>query len=117
MVRDYRRIKTRIKSFLLYLHVEIPEGMDTPKWPIKFLDWLDNLDLGQSNSNQALKSMVSHYRFIDLELKSLANQIRRYCKVNHEKDYELLRSVPGIAGLTAGYLLAELGDIRRFNSF
>jgi transposase len=117
LVRDYRRIKTRIKSFLLYLHIEIPQGMDTPKWPIKFLDWLDQLDLGHLNSNQTLKSMVNHYRFIDVELKNLATQIRRYCKVNLKKDYELLRSVPGIAGLTAGYILAELGDIRRFNSF
>ena len=29
----------------------------------------------------------------------------------------LLRTVPGIAGLTASYILSELGDIRRFKSF
>ena len=29
LVRDFRRIKTRIKSLLLYLQIEIPEGMDT----------------------------------------------------------------------------------------
>ena len=61
--------------------------------------------------------MVGHYRFIDLELKNLSNQIRRYCKQNHKKDYMLPRSVPGIAGLTASYILAEIGDIRRFSSF
>lgn len=117
LVRDYRRIKTRIKSLLLYLQVEIPEGMDSPKWSLSFLGWLDALDLGYSNSNQTLKSMLSHYRFIDLELKNLSNQIRLYCKQNHKKDYMLLRSVPGIAGLTASYILAEIGDIRRFTSF
>jgi len=36
LVRDYRRIKTRIKSLLLYLQVDIPEGMDSPKWPLKY---------------------------------------------------------------------------------
>ena len=117
LVRDYRRIKTRIKSQLLYLQIEIPEGMDSPKWPLKFLDWLDQLNLGYLSSNQTLKSMISHYRFIDFELKSLSNQIRLYCKQNHKKDYNLLRSVPGIAGLTASYILAEIRDIRRFSSF
>ena len=31
VVRDYRRIKTRIKSLLLYNQFTIPEGMDSPK--------------------------------------------------------------------------------------
>lgn len=117
LVRDYRRIKTRIKSLLLYLQVEIPEGMDSPKWPLRFLDWLEQLDLGYSNSNRTLRSMLSQYRYLDQELKHLSNDIRCYCKQNYKKDYMLLRSVPGIAGLTAGYLLAEIGDIRRFSSF
>ena len=29
----------------------------------------------------------------------------------------LLRSVPGIGPLNAAYIIAEIGDIRRFNSF
>ena len=39
LVRDFRRIKTRIKSLLLYYQIDIPEGMDSPKWAINFLDW------------------------------------------------------------------------------
>lgn len=117
LVRDYRRIKTRIKSLLLYLKIDIPEGMDSPKWPNRFLEWLTELDMEYVNTNRTLKSMITHYKFIDLELKSLSNDIRSYCKKNHKTDYMLLRSVPGIAGLTAGYILAEIGDLRRFSSF
>jgi transposase len=117
LVRDFRRIKSRIKSLLLYFQIDIPEGMDSPKWPIKFVNWLEELDLSFSNSNLTLSSMLNQYKFIDSELKMLSNQIRSYCKKNHQNDYMLLRSVPGIAGLTAGYLIAELGDIRRFSSF
>jgi transposase len=61
--------------------------------------------------------MLSQYNFIDKELKDLSTRIRAYCKKEHKKDYELLRSVPGIAGLTAAYILSELGDLRRFSSF
>jgi len=117
VVRDYRRIKTRIKSLLLYHHIQIPEGMDTPKWPIRFLEWLSDLDLGYSNTNRTLASMLNQYRYIDKEIKDLSTEIRRYCKKHHKGDYMLLRSVPGIAGLTAGYILSELGDLRRFTSF
>jgi len=90
--------------------------MDTPKWPKRFLVWLEELDLGFNNTNYTLKSMLNQYYYIDKEIKELSNQIRKYCRQNHKKDYNLLRSVPGIAGLTAAYILAELGDIRRFSS-
>jgi len=117
LVRDYRRVKTRIKSLLLYNHISIPEGMDTPKWPKRFIDWLSGFDFGLANTNRTMSSMLNQYHYIDREIKEISNAIRKYCKQHHKVDYMLLRSVPGIAGLTAGYILAELGDIRRFKSF
>lgn len=117
LVRDYRRIKTRVKSLLLYFQIDIPEGMDTPKWPKRFLGWLQNLDLEYSNRNRTMRSMLSQYFYIDEELKCLSNDIRGYCRKYHKKDYNLLRTVPGIGGLTAAYILSEIGDIRRFSSF
>jgi len=47
----------------------------------------------------------------------IANEMRAYCRKHLKKDYYLLKSVPGIAGLSAAYILAELGDVRRFSSF
>lgn len=117
LVRDYRRIKTRIKSLLLYHQIEIPEDMDTPKWPIRFVTWLKSLKFTIVTNKYTLDSMIAQYVFIDKQLKILSTSMRAYCKKHYRKDYELLRSVPGIAGLTASYLLAELGDIRRFSSF
>ena len=117
LVRDYRRIKSRIKSLLLYYHIAIPEGMDSPKWPKRFLEWLAVLDLEHTNTERTFRSMLNQYHFIDKEIKELSNDIRRYCKKHHKEDYMLLRSVPGIAGLTAAYILSELGDLRTFTSF
>ena len=50
VVRDYRRIKSRIKPLLLYNHIYIPEDMETPKWPKRFLKWLSELDIGYANT-------------------------------------------------------------------
>lgn len=116
LVREYRRIKSRIKSMLLYHQIHIPEGMDSPKWPKKFINWLKELSMEFGNNILTIKSMVAQYEFVDKELKSLSNIIRAYCRKNHKQDYYLLQSVPGIAGLTASYILAELGDLRRFSS-
>lgn len=117
LVRDFRRIKSRIKSLLLYYQVGIPEGMDSPKWSLKFISWLKSLSFEQTNQGLTLKSMLAQYGFLNSELKAISTQIRSYCKTHHKEDYMLLRSVPGIAGLTASYILAELGDLRRFSSF
>jgi len=91
--------------------------MDSPKWLKRFLAWLADLDTGYHNTYKTLASMLNQYKYIDQEIKDLSTEIRRYCKKNYKEEYMLLRSVPGIAGLTASYILAELGDLRRFTSF
>jgi transposase len=116
LVRDFRRIKSRIKSFLLYLHIDIDPKFETPKWPLSFIDWLKNIDFCTQTNRQTMDSMVTQYLFIDSEIKNISNQIRKYCRIHHKKDYGLLRSIPGIGPLTAAYVLAELGDLRRFTS-
>jgi transposase len=116
LVRDFRRVKSRIKSLLLYHQIHIPDGMDTPKWPKKFIVWLKELSMDFNNNLLTLQSMIAQYEFVDQQLKQISNLIRAYCRKHYKKDYYLLKSVPGIAGLTASYMLAELGDIRRFSS-
>ena len=117
LVRDFRRTKSRIKSLLLYQQIHIPDDMDTPKWPKRFLVWLHEISFESTNNKLVLKSMLAQYEFIDKQIKTVSNSIRAYCRKYLKKDYMLLRSVPGIAGLTAAYVLAEIGDLRRFNSF
>ena len=117
LVRDYRRIKCRIKSLLLYHQIHIPQQMETPKWPIAFLDWMGALKFEDENTKFTLVSMLNQYSFIDKEIKSVSNTVRAYSKKHYNLDYNLLRNIPGIAGLTAAYILAEIGDIRRFTSF
>jgi len=73
--------------------------------------------MGYPNTNRTMASMLNQYDYIDKEIKQVSNEMRKYCKTHHKKDYMLLRSVPGIAGLTAAYILSELGDLRRFTSF
>jgi transposase len=60
--------------------------------------------------------LQQHIAFIDEQLAQLKNQIKEHLKrfphLKHEVN--LLKSIPGIADLTAWRLLAELGIIARF---
>ena len=42
--------------------------------------------------------------------------MRAYCRKNNKTDYYLLKSIPGIGGYLASVILAECGDLRRFNN-
>ena len=117
MVRDFRKSKTRIKSFLLYYDLSIPDQFDNPTWSKAFLQWLQDLQWNYTTIDLTLKSMLLQYHFIDQQIKDLSKSIKAYCRKNYQQDYSLLRSVPGIGALTAAYIIAELGDIRRFHSF
>lgn len=56
------------------------------------------------------------YEFVKHEYLETANELRAYCRKNFKTDYYLLKSIPGIGGFLAGVILAECGDLRRFNT-
>ena len=117
LVKDLRRSKGRTKAMLLYYGIEIPVQYDNPNWSHAFVDWLTELDWPYASSREAFHSMIDHYRYIDKEVRIVSNSVRKWCRQHCKEDYMLLRSVPGIGGLTAAGLLLEIGDLRRFNSF
>jgi transposase len=60
--------------------------------------------------------MIYHYRFLDEQIRDVSRAVKMWCRTHREKDYRLLRSVPGVGPLTAAALLTEGGDLRRFSS-
>jgi transposase len=59
-----------------------------------------------------IHSYVREIRFKQVELKSIHDELRTLL---YEVDHKL-ESMPGIDLVTAGYLIAEIGDIHRFSS-
>ena len=116
ITRQLRASKTHIKSFLLYQGIKIPEAYDNPNWTRAFLGWLKELEWHSTTGKVCLDSKLRVYEFIHTEYLQLANELRSYCRKHHKKDYYLLKSIPGVGGYLASALLAELGEIRRFNN-
>jgi len=116
VTKKLRQSKSHIKSMLLYHGIKIPLEFDNSNWSNAFLMWLDEINFSTISGNLALKGKLRMYRFIKSEYLEIANQMRAYCRKEYKKEYYLLKSIPGIGGYLASVILAECGDLRRFNT-
>lgn len=114
--KQLRRVKTQIKALLLYHQVELSEEFDNPNWSKAFFGWLRELQWEYSTGQDSLDSKLRILELFHREDLLLANQLRAYRRKHYKKDYYLLKSIPGIGGYLASAILAEVGDLRRFNT-
>lgn len=116
VTKKLRQTKSHIKSMLLFHGIKVPNQFDNSNWTHDFVLWLEQQKFSTSCGDLALKGKIRMYKFIKSEYLEIANQMRKYCRKNNAKDYYLLKSIPGIGGYLASVILAECGDLRRFNT-
>lgn len=116
VTKKLRQTKSHIKSMLLYHGIKIPPQFDNSNWSKDFILWLDQVKFSTITGDLSLKGKVRMYKFIKSEYLEIANQMRAYCRKQYKKDYYLLKSIPGIGGYLSSVILAECGDLRRFNT-
>lgn len=80
------------------------------------MNWISELNWPYDTGKLCMESKLRMYGYIHQEYLQLSNQLRAYCRKHHKKDYYLLKSIPGVGGFLAAAILAELGDLRRFNN-
>lgn len=116
--RDLVRCKNRIKGFLDYTGVELPDKFSNSNWSRNFMAWLSGIPFEFASSRTTLDYMIREAELLRKELLSISNEIRKLMRSKeYKKLYYLLRSVTGIGPLTAASLLTEIGDMKRFPSF
>lgn len=116
ITKKLRQTKAHIKSLLLFHGIEIPQEYDNPNWTNGFIAWLENLKFSTPCGDMALQGKIRLFKIIKSEYLLVANQMRAYCRKNHKVDYTLLKTIPGIGGYLASVIIAECGDLRRFNT-
>ena len=115
LVRQLRTIKNHVKSQLLYYGIKVPDEYDNPNWSHDMKTWLSSIKWQYTSAAEVIKSRLKQLDFLWYEELHISTELRAYCRKHYKKDYYLLKSVPGIGGITAAAILAELGDLRRFN--
>ena len=114
LMRDLRRSKTRIKSFLQYYGEPIPMEFDNNQWTLKFVSWLKQVKMQTMSGQDAFSNLISSYEYHRGQLLTLSRQIRERIREYDRELYTLLKTISGIGPLTASALITELGDINRF---
>lgn len=114
LMRDLRRSKNRIKSFLMYYGVPIPPEFDNNQWSLKFISWLKQVRMTTEAGQQAFSHLIESYEHYRHQLLILSRIVRLRISHYDKELYSLLTSISGIGPLTASALITEVGDINRF---
>lgn len=114
LMRDLRRSKNRLKSFLYYYGISIPPEIDNNQWTLKYIGWLKQIQMKTAGGQEALINLISSYEYHRAQILTLSRQIRVRIKEYDNELYSLLKTISGIGPLTSSALITELGDINRF---
>lgn len=116
VVKQLRTTKSHIKGLLLFHGINLPEQFDNPNWSKDFIAWLRDIPWSYKTGTASMQSKLRILDLLNKEYLQTSNELRAWCRKNQGKDYYLLKSIPGIGGLLAAAILAEMGNIRRFNN-
>jgi transposase len=115
LMRDLRRSKNRIKSFLMYYGVPIPEEFDNNQWSLKFIAWLKQFRMKTPGGQDAFSHLIASYEHHRQQLLLLSRIVRLRISQHDKELYDLLKTISGIGPLTSSALITEIGDINRFS--
>jgi len=117
LTKDQARMKNRIKSFLNFMGIEIPEEEVSNHWSRNYINYLYNLQTEYRCTSETLKTLIDSLIQIRGQITGVVKNIRSV--VFRQKEtaevIDRLMSVPGIGFITAVSLYTEIMDMRRFN--
>ncbi|MFC2137199.1 IS110 family transposase [Bacteroidota bacterium] len=111
LVGDQTRCKNRIKSFLYFHNILIPEEYDNSNWGKTYVNWLQDI----AKEHWTLSLLVCQLKQTKEALRKTNRKLIEISKKKvYQKQFELIKSIPGIGNLSAIHILLEIDDIRRF---
>ena len=118
IVGDLNRSKNRIKSFLKYQGIDIPEKFGKACWSKVFLEWVQQEGQKDPLIGDVLLLMVEQVKHLRQLKLSVEKKLRLMMKSEKYKvQSELLHSVPGVGSVVSALFLLEVGDTSRFKNF
>lgn len=115
-VKEVTRANNRLKSCLMLFGIELPESVGKKgNLSLKALAWLNNYKMASMAGRITLQQYMDDWQYQRKQLYQLTKLLRTQIQAGHAKSYEYLLSVPGIGGITAMGMIAEIADFSRFD--
>lgn len=119
IVTDIKRIKTRIRHALHSNGIVIPKEFPSGCWSKAFVSWIEKLCTQELNDGVSayITSMLETLSHQQSGLKNIEKRIKELMQSEkYQKNYMLLRSIPGLGEVTIHTILLECGDLSAFSS-
>lgn len=110
---DELRAKHRLSKFLLRRDVHPPKGIKTRT--VAYREWRDALSFDSSTLNIVFQEYRQHLVEIEQRVQRLENEIEKQAEEGyHSPMIQALKTLRGVATITATAIVAEIGSFRRF---
>ena len=85
IVKEIRRCKQRIKSFLSFYGIKLPaEYAEARKhWSRAFIQWIESIPFAHETASQALRVHINSLKYHRDQLLQLTRQIRSLSRTDH----------------------------------
>jgi len=115
IISDHRSdVMRQTKSMLLFHGVEVEKESSGP-WSAAYVQRLGEMDLGHTELNRALQTMLALYEYLTKEKERLTQDVAELGRQpRYAHRVNLLTSIPGVGKLSAMEILVELQDVSRF---
>jgi transposase len=118
MVQMQTKTKNRIRQYLHFNGIRIPNDFPERCWSRGFIAWLEAMTLSTEAGTLGLRLHIQMLLAIRRTLLDHLRAVRRVAASEPTKTrLEHLRSLPGIGPLGALILLSEIIDVKRFHRF
>ena len=113
-IKDATRANNRLKSFLMYYGITVPEEVSkSGELTGRALAWLD-VELRSTAGTIALQQHIAELKYQRRQLFELTKTLRAQVVAYDGQTYPNLITIPGIGSITAMGMIAEPDDFRRF---
>jgi transposase len=114
-VRDATRTVNRLRSFLYFFGIEVPDKFKNKTYISKpFLAWVSSLRLSTECGNESLQEYIHHLMYYRDRVLQITNSLKEEIVGYYKSAYTCMLTVPGVGPVTAMAVLAEIGDLARF---
>ena len=114
--KNITRTKNQIKSFLDYNGITLPKH--TSSWSNNFIKYLYSITIDNGPGDRTLYSLLDTLRFFRKEQNNILKQIRKFINNSYfKKNFDLIRTVPGVGFKIGFIILSEIIDMKRFKNF
>ena len=117
MTRDLTRVKNRIKGYLNFYGIPIPEKSECHHWSGKFIKYLEEkIEFAYPSGQDTLKFCIEELKQTKDQLSRIVRELRRITRHYglEEKIKRMYGTIPGVGYITAITLYTELMTMKRF---